>query len=63
MIFSVLIVLIVELLNSAIEETVDRIGPEHHPKLELAKDMASVAVLLSLAAAVLVWGIIIWERL
>ena len=63
LIFSVLVVLIVELLNSAIEATVDRIGPEHHPKSELAKDMASAAVLLSLVAAVSVWGIIIWYRL
>ena len=63
LIFSLLMVLIVELLNSAVEAVVDRVGTERHPKSELAKDMASAAVLLSLIAAVLVWGIIIWERL
>jgi diacylglycerol kinase (ATP) len=63
LIFSLLMVLIVELLNSAVEAVIDRIGTEHHPKSELAKNMASAAVLLSLAAALLVWGLIIWKRL
>lgn len=47
-----LLVLIVELLNSAIEALVDRVGTEHHELSGRAKDMGSAAVLLSL----LVWG-------
>jgi diacylglycerol kinase (ATP) len=61
--FSILMVLIVELLNSAVEAVVDRIGEERHPLSEQAKNMASAAVLLSLVAAVLVWGMVIWQRL
>ena len=45
----VLLVLIVELLNSAIEAAVDRVGPERHELAGLAKDIGSAAVLLSLA--------------
>ena len=48
MVGSVLLVLIVELLNSAIEATVDRIGPQWHELSRRAKDMGSAAVLLSL---------------
>ncbi len=44
----VMLVLIVELLNSAIEAAVDRMGPERHELAALAKDMGSAAVLLSL---------------
>lgn len=63
LIFSILMVVIVELLNSAVEAVVDRIGTERHPQSEQAKNMASAAVLLSIAAAVLVWGLAIWNRL
>ncbi len=63
LIFSILIVLMVELLNSAIETVVDRIGEDDHPLSEQAKDMGSAAVLFSLAATASVWGIIIWYRL
>lgn len=63
LIFSVLIVLVVELLNSAIEAVVDRIGEEHHPLSGQAKNMGSAAVLLSLISAALVWGIMAWQRL
>lgn len=51
-----ILVLIVELLNSAIEATVDRIGLEHHKLAGRAKDMASAAVALSLLTALIVWG-------
>lgn len=48
-------VLVVELLNSAIEAVVDRIDPEHHPLAGRAKDMGSAAVLVSLMLAALGW--------
>ncbi len=60
---SLLIVLLVELLNSAIEAAIDRIGPERHPLAGQAKDLGSAAVLVSLALAALVWGSLAWPRL
>ncbi len=57
-----LLVLIVELLNSAIEAVVDRIGQDLHELSGQAKDMGSAAVLLSLAFAVLVWTAVAWDR-
>ncbi|HRE31324.1 MAG TPA: diacylglycerol kinase [Candidatus Berkiella sp.] len=47
--------LIVELLNSAIEATVDHISLEHHPLAKKAKDMSSAAVLLCMINATLIW--------
>ena len=55
MIFSLALVVIVELLNSAIESVVDRIGNEYHPLAGQAKDMGSAAVLITLLMAVYVW--------
>lgn len=52
---SLAIVLIAELLNSAIEATVDRIGTELHPLSGQAKDMGSAAVAVSLIFVVVVW--------
>jgi len=52
------LVLIVELLNSAIEAVVDRVGPEHHDLAGQAKDMGSAAVMLSLIMAVGTWLLI-----
>jgi diacylglycerol kinase (ATP) len=52
------LVLIVELLNSAVEAVVDRIGPEHHDLAGQAKDMGSAAVMLSLIMAVGTWVLI-----
>lgn len=57
-----LLVLIVELLNSAVEAAVDRIGDEHNHLSRRAKDMGSAAVFLSLALTVLVWATVLWER-
>ena len=57
-----LLVIIVELLNSAIEAIVDRIGPEMHELSGRAKDMGSAAVLFSLALVILSWGLIAWHR-
>lgn len=56
-----LLVLIVELLNSAIEAAVDRHGEEWHELSGRAKDMGSAAVLVSLVLMALTWGIIVWE--
>lgn len=56
---SLLLVLIVELLNSAIEALVDRIGSEYHALSGKAKDAGSAAVLLSLVLAAAVWGCIL----
>jgi diacylglycerol kinase (ATP) len=53
---SVLIVMIVEILNSAIEAVVDRIGPEHHELSGRAKDMGSAAVLLAIVIALITWA-------
>lgn len=60
MVASVMLILIVELLNSAIEAVVDRIGPEHHELSGRAKDIGSAAVLVTLLLAVLVWLSILW---
>lgn len=56
---SVLLVLIVELLNSAIEAAIDRIGAEHHVLSGLAKDVASAAVSMALLLAAVVWACIL----
>lgn len=52
---SVLLVMIVELLNTGIEVAIDRIGPEWHPLSKQAKDMGSAAVLLSIILAAGIW--------
>ena len=59
---SVLLVMIVELLNSAIEAAIDRIGLERHELSGRAKDMGSAAVLLALLLAVGIWTAAIVER-
>ncbi len=59
---SVLLVLVVELLNSAIEAVVDRISDEHHELSGRAKDIGSAAVFISLCIVVLVWGLILFQR-
>jgi diacylglycerol kinase (ATP) len=59
MIGSVLLVIIVELLNSAIEATVDRISLDNHDLAKRAKDIGSAAVLVSLVNVLVVWGLIL----
>jgi diacylglycerol kinase (ATP) len=59
---SCLLVLVVELINSAIESTIDRISTDHHPLSGRAKDLGSAAVLMSLALTVTVWLLIGLER-
>jgi diacylglycerol kinase (ATP) len=56
---SVILVLIVELLNTGIETVVDRIGYERHELSGLAKDVGSTAVLLAFALLAIVWGFIL----
>ena len=58
---SLFLVLIVELLNSAVESVVDRIGNEHHELSGRAKDIGSAAVFVSLVNVVVVWSIIIFS--
>ncbi|HYR05130.1 MAG TPA: diacylglycerol kinase [Gallionella sp.] len=59
MIASILLVLIVELLNSALEAAVDHTSLERHPLAKRAKDIASTAVLLSIVNAAAVWSLIL----
>lgn len=63
LLLSIFIVLIVELLNSAIEAAVDRISDEHHSLSKQAKDIASAAVFLSLVLFAIIWGFVIFEQL
>jgi diacylglycerol kinase (ATP) len=56
------IVLITELVNSAVESIVDRIGQEDNILSGRAKDLGSAAVLVSICAGMIVWGIIAWGR-
>ena len=60
MIASVLLVLLIELLNSAIEAAVDHTSLEQHPLAKSAKDIGSAAVLLSLLNAMVVWLLILF---
>ena len=59
---SVLIVMTVELLNTGIEATIDRIGPEWHDLSKRAKDMGSAAVLLSLVLCGGIWMAALYQR-
>ncbi len=57
---SILLVLIVELFNSAVEAVIDRFGADEHPLSGRAKDVGSAAVMLSLVLAATVWGLVLW---
>ncbi len=61
MIASVLLVLIVELLNTGIEDAINRVSREFHPIAKRAKDVASAAVLLAIVNAIVVWSLILWS--
>lgn len=60
---SVVIVMIVELLNTGIETAIDRIGPEWHDLSKRAKDMGSAAVLLALLLCMGIWAAALYQRL
>ena len=59
---SMLIVLIVELLNTGLETAIDRIGPEWHDLSKRAKDMGSAAVLLSVLLCAGIWAAALFQR-
>lgn len=59
---SLLLVLTVELLNSAIEAVIERYGAEHHVMAGRAKDMGSAAVFMTMMNVLLVWGAILGPR-
>jgi diacylglycerol kinase (ATP) len=61
MLGSLFVVLIVELLNSSIEATVDRIGTERHTLSGLAKDLGSAAVAVALLLVVVVWTLVLFD--
>jgi diacylglycerol kinase (ATP) len=63
LISSMLLVLVVEVLNSALEAVVDRWGPEHHELAGRAKDMGSAAVFLSDLNVLACWGFLLLPRL
>jgi len=56
---SVLLVLVVELVNSAVEAVVDRVSLENHPLAKRAKDLGSAAVMLALVNVAIVWGLVL----
>ncbi|MEY4491196.1 MAG: hypothetical protein RLY41_1002 [Pseudomonadota bacterium] len=60
---TVVLVMVVELLNTGIESAIDRIGPEWHELAKRAKDIGSAAVLLSLVLCLGVWTAAIWINL
>lgn len=62
MIASLILILIVELLNSAIEWIIDYLRPEQHPLAKRIKDMASAAVFLSYINCIVVWTIMLWPN-
>jgi diacylglycerol kinase (ATP) len=59
MVAAVLGVLMVELLNSAVEAAVDRISLDHHLLIKRAKDMGSAAVMLALINVIVTWGLVL----
>ena len=59
---SVVLVVILELVNSAIEAVVDRIGTERHELSGRAKDMGSAAVLVAIILGLFTWGTILWHH-
>ena len=60
MVASVLLVLVVELVNSALEAAVDRISLEHHQLAKRAKDIGSAAVFMSLVNVAAVWALVLF---
>lgn len=63
MIGCLFLVLMVELINSAVEAVVDRVGVERHSLSGIAKDLGSAAVFVSLCDVIVIWGTILWYRI
>lgn len=59
---SVAAIVIVELLNSAVEAAIDRVGMEPHPLSARAKELASAAVIVTIALALLTWALLLWPE-
>ncbi|ELZ5941081.1 diacylglycerol kinase [Providencia vermicola] len=62
LISSVVLVAIVELLNSAIEAVVDRVGSEYHELSGRAKDIGSAAVFVTIGLALVIWATVLWQH-
>ena len=63
LLFSVLqLILIVELINSAIEANTDHISLDRHPLAKRAKDMGSAAVFLTILIATVIWAAVLWQK-
>lgn len=60
-VFSMVFLLVTELLNSAVEAAIDRIGAEIHPLSKYAKDAGSCAVLFALGLCAFVWSTLLWD--
>lgn len=60
---SVVLVMVVELLNTAVEAAIDRIGSERHELSGSAKDLGSAAVLLTLLMSIFCWVTILWQKI
>jgi diacylglycerol kinase (ATP) len=59
---SLILVLIVELINSALEAVVDRVSVEHHELSGRAKDIGSAAVFMALMNVAVIWGVLVYTR-
>lgn len=60
MISSVFLILLMELVNTAIEAVIDRISPDYHDLSKKAKDIGSALVMMAYVHVALVWGVILW---
>jgi diacylglycerol kinase (ATP) len=60
---SLLLVLSMELINSAVEAVVDKVSPEFHELAGRAKDLGSAAVFLLMMNVLLCWGLLLWQRI
>lgn len=63
LLFPIVLVLLVELLNSAVEAVVDRVSLDYHELSKKAKDIASGAVFISLMTFLLIWSVLLFGRL
>lgn len=61
MVFSLFIILLMELANTAIEVVINRIGEEYHPLSKIAKDIGSLLVLLAFTNAAVIWGTVLFN--
>lgn len=63
LIASLMLIMVVEMVNSALESLVDRVGTDFHELSGRTKDMGSAAVLLTIVIALLLWATALWQRL